>query len=95
MFTHVILGADDVEASRRLIETLLARQKDGPAREELRRLIALDSAAGTETLTWARRTLAVRNASTGDYRDFLEAIGLRSTRPKSVAQFTRASTATR
>lgn len=72
----VAAAPDDVEASRRLIETLLARQKDGPAREELRRLIALDSAAGTETLTWARRTLAVRNASTGDYRDFLEAIGL-------------------
>lgn len=66
---------DDPRVARQFADHLIRRGKIASAREELRRLIAMPAAAGTESLYWARRTLA-RNTSRGtDWKDLMEICG--------------------
>lgn len=63
---------DDPRVSRQLADHLVRRGKIVPAREEIRRLIAMPEAEGTQSLYWARRTLA-RNTSRGiDWKDLMQ-----------------------
>lgn len=62
---------NDPRVSRQLADHLVRRGRIVPAREELRRLIAMPEAEGTQSLYWARRTLA-RNTSRGtDWKDLM------------------------
>lgn len=66
------LAPNDPRVARQFADHLVRRGRIASAREELRRLIAMPEAAGTESLYWARRTLA-RNTSRGtDWKDLME-----------------------
>jgi len=67
---------EDLVAARRLVELLLRRKRPAEAREQLRRLVSLESAKGTPTLAWARRALATDLAASARYADLQEAIGI-------------------
>jgi Flp pilus assembly protein TadD len=67
---------DDLVAARRLVDLLTRRGNTAEAREQLRRIIALESAKGTPTLAWARRALATSLAASPRYDDLQEAIGI-------------------
>lgn len=65
----------DLEAARALVETLLREKKTTQAREELRRMVALDVNGREPSLLWARRLLA-RQLAAGSHLDLLEALAL-------------------
>lgn len=66
---------NDPRVSRQYADHLVRRGRIVPAREELRRLIAMPDAEGTQSLYWARRTL-VRNTSRGtDWKDLMAMCG--------------------
>lgn len=65
---------DDLVAARRLVEVLLRQNRGGEAAEELRRIIALESARGTPTIAWARRVLASRLAASARYADLQQGL---------------------
>ena len=73
--SKVEAAAGDLDAARNLAEFLLRSGRGDEARQELRRIIALDSAQGTPTLDWARRVLALQLAK-GTYSEFQQALDL-------------------
>ena len=72
----IAADADDLGAARRLVEILFRRQRMPEAIEQLRRIVALESARDTTTIIWARRMLASQLVTSRGYRDFQEALAL-------------------